>query len=438
MSAVQISAIFNAAPVYRPATSPVPSLFGDLRKISQARAGAGGGVAAAAAAHQQGGGARVSLRPLPPRGLAGMVIEGSRTGEEKAVAVIDRREPIATRPVAAERKPREEQPKEDLSASKDQRIRQLETQLRRVQEQLRTRISESNDLRETAAKAGETIAHQQSRIESLESEVESLSDTNASFNKTIAQLKAQLQQAAAEAESHAADATLLRQKSAVHAVTSDERQKEAAKRLEEAVKQADLDRTRLTAETHAWKSQVDELNRKLLAAKEEASLREALLSKELNERRSNEAKSAGDAVAARTQLAEREAKVLEWRKKIDLCNEYIVKICQPQFSVVKDESLTPIQTGVTTPENGGFVLVPLPLLLEGYGLLPVEVKRKIADDYETSKGKEGSSGATNAGAFAGARAAAERPVHGTPEPEESCAPARRPGGKASYSLRSAR
>jgi hypothetical protein len=64
---------------------------------------------------------------------------------------------------------------------------------------------------------------------------------------------------------------------------------------------------------------------------------------------------------------------------------YIVKICQPQFSVVKDEALTPVGPGQS--QDGAFVLVPLPLMLEGYTLLPGEMKKKIADDYESSKSK---------------------------------------------------
>lgn len=55
------------------------------------------------------------------------------------------------------------------------------------------------------------------------------------------------------------------------------------------------------------------------------------------------------------------------------CHRYLQRICQPQFAVVNGKSLTPVDVnGFETVE--GHVLVPLPILLEGFALLPESMR----------------------------------------------------------------
>eukprot|EP01012_Entosiphon_sulcatum_P023870 TRINITY_DN2900_c0_g1_i1.p1 TRINITY_DN2900_c0_g1~~TRINITY_DN2900_c0_g1_i1.p1 ORF type:complete len:417 (-),score=93.40 TRINITY_DN2900_c0_g1_i1:326-1576(-) len=77
--------------------------------------------------------------------------------------------------------------------------------------------------------------------------------------------------------------------------------------------------------------------------------------------------------------ARSEVELANLQERMQKFYTYIQKICQPQFSVVKDESLTPINpTGFSVVE--GHVLVPLVLLLEGYAFLPVTMR----DTYNQS------------------------------------------------------
>eukprot|EP01065_Artemidia_motanka_P045373 TRINITY_DN6653_c0_g1_i3.p1 TRINITY_DN6653_c0_g1~~TRINITY_DN6653_c0_g1_i3.p1 ORF type:complete len:570 (+),score=205.31 TRINITY_DN6653_c0_g1_i3:66-1775(+) len=84
----------------------------------------------------------------------------------------------------------------------------------------------------------------------------------------------------------------------------------------------------------------------------------------------------------REEQVRKEAELIERRRKAEQFQEYVLKICQPHFAVVKDESLCPVNvSGFQVTE--GYVLVPLILLLEGYALLPPQLKMVI--DAKSSK-----------------------------------------------------
>eukprot|EP00756_Hemistasia_phaeocysticola_P014909 Hpha_TRINITY_DN15371_c1_g1::TRINITY_DN15371_c1_g1_i1::g.92288::m.92288 len=84
----------------------------------------------------------------------------------------------------------------------------------------------------------------------------------------------------------------------------------------------------------------------------------------------------------RDEHVQKEAELIERRRKADQFQEYVMKICQPHFAVVKDDSLCPVNvSGFQVTE--GYVLVPLILLLEGYALLPPQLKSVI--DAKSSK-----------------------------------------------------
>eukprot|EP00758_Cryptobia_borreli_P005783 Tbor_TRINITY_DN4987_c6_g2::TRINITY_DN4987_c6_g2_i1::g.9812::m.9812 len=92
------------------------------------------------------------------------------------------------------------------------------------------------------------------------------------------------------------------------------------------------------------------------------------------------------ALKAQRELRENELLMREWKERIGKCNDYVVRICQPDYCVVKDSTLVP---ATVPPSDGtshaGFVLVPLKLMIEGYELLPTDTKRHIANTYEASK-----------------------------------------------------
>ena len=106
----------------------------------------------------------------------------------------------------------------------------------------------------------------------------------------------------------------------------------------------------------------------------------------LAEEASSVEKHRQEAKELRGTLIFKEASVIESDKKAHQMLEYITKICQPHFAVVKDESLTPVNiSGFQVTE--GHVLVPLILLLEGYALLPPQLKSAI--DNKSNKLNEG-------------------------------------------------
>eukprot|EP00996_Jenningsia_fusiforme_P000365 NODE_1310_length_1592_cov_47.289047_g1175_i0.p1 GENE.NODE_1310_length_1592_cov_47.289047_g1175_i0~~NODE_1310_length_1592_cov_47.289047_g1175_i0.p1 ORF type:complete len:396 (-),score=76.90 NODE_1310_length_1592_cov_47.289047_g1175_i0:291-1478(-) len=74
------------------------------------------------------------------------------------------------------------------------------------------------------------------------------------------------------------------------------------------------------------------------------------------------------------------------------CQNFIKRVCQPQFSVVQDESLTPVAADCGFGMVEGHVLVPLKLLLEGYAMLPRELREThVRDpDYAPPGPREGS------------------------------------------------
>ncbi|EPY21156.1 hypothetical protein AGDE_14265 [Angomonas deanei] len=67
------------------------------------------------------------------------------------------------------------------------------------------------------------------------------------------------------------------------------------------------------------------------------------------------------------------------------CRLFVRNICNPGFSVVKDESLQPVSRDRSEPS--GYVLVPLTTLLHGYTLLPEEERKGVISSYdERTKG----------------------------------------------------
>src|SRR5688500_1715464 len=102
------------------------------------------------------------LRPLPPRGavLSSMMIEGSKTGEEKIFNPIEKREA----PTKPPKEPVERERKEPDNAKELQRIRKLEAELRKVTELVKGRNSELGVLKNTLMTLEDRLCNVQNQL----------------------------------------------------------------------------------------------------------------------------------------------------------------------------------------------------------------------------------------------------------------------------------
>jgi predicted nucleic acid-binding Zn-ribbon protein len=374
--------MYNLNP-QRPSTSPAPNfMFADIKKAAAAmRGGGGGGVAAHQAAIQS------RLRPIPassqgvrPQGMlfGGLTIEGAKTGEEKLVTAVDRRESVSAKPSA----PLDtgSTGKENQTARDTQRIKKLEAEIKKLQELVRKRTQERDD----------TTRRAEDFESLLDAANRKLTGREAALNEELRQRQEQIEQfrtacAALEAK--------LKRFEEEHLLMNQGQRSSIdrhAQELQNAHAQLERLRRELTEQIevlkHENRQQRDvnlSLEKKVAAAAHDAAARETSFQKEAANLREQCAKHAAGEAELRSEMRSREQMLEDWKLKMDQCRQYIVKICQPQFSVVKDDSLTPVHPG--SQEAGGFVLVPLTLMLEGYTLLPPDMKKRIADDYESAK-----------------------------------------------------
>ena len=159
-------------------------------------------------------------------------------------------------------------------------------------------------------------------------------------------------------------------------------EKEKEKRLAAATE------TKLQSTIFELQSKINEISKQLESAQEEG-LQLGTLQKESDKRMADkmewlnvqlEAKMAKVASlekelhATNLKFQSRDEEFEAMQQQVKKYNMFIQKICQPQFSVVKDPSLTPVNpNGFDVVE--GHVLVPLQLLLEGYGFLPEDLRQ---------------------------------------------------------------
>lgn len=364
-------------------------MFADIKKAAAAmRGGGGGGVAAHQAAIQS------RLRPIPassqgsrPQGplFGGLTIEGSKTGEEKQVSATERRESVSAKPST----PLDtgSSGKENQTARDTQRMKKLEAEIRKLQELVRKRTQERDD----------TSRRAEDFENLLDAATKKLAGREACLNDELRQRQEQIEQFRSACT--ALEAKLKRFEDEHQLLNQGQRSASDrhAQELQNAHAQLERLRRELTEQIevlkHENRQQRDShlsLEKKFVAAAHEAAARENSFQKEADALRQQCARHAAGEEELRSEMRSREQMVEDWKQKMDQCRQYIVKICQPQFSVVKDDSLTPVHPG-GGQDAGGFVLVPLTLMLEGYTLLPPDMKKRIADDYETTKGSAKSS-----------------------------------------------
>lgn len=365
----------------RPATSPIPSFFAaDLRKAHPR--------ATKQQAQQQQQQHQASrLRPLPQRcgALAEMMIEGSKTGEEKPVTIVERREPPtnAKPPLSNEDRRDSGTPMFNI-VKEQQKIRRLEQELKKANETIRQKNIEIDGLQEGNKSVGDLLEESRRMLSDQQRQHQiTLNASKAevdSLRKALDMMESDINRMRAEdsrRSSLVADAQTASEK-ALHAKESE---------FQSRCRDYEKDNNQLRDEAKNYRAAMEDMTSKLAGLKDELEKKVRTAKEELLRRDEREQQLRCDVEETKSQLCERDTRMCEWKKRIEACNAYIVKICQPQFSVVRDETLTPIphQEGDPSSSEAGFVLVPLPLLLEGYALLPPDTKRKIAEDYEQSK-----------------------------------------------------
>eukprot|EP00760_Papus_ankaliazontas_P020324 PhM_4_TR183/c0_g1_i1/m.16687 len=312
-------------------------------------------------------------------GSGGMMIEGSKTGEEKTVSGIERRQSISTpgtdSAAAAARR-------DNIHTKDQQKIRRLEADVKRLQEQLKAKEDEA------LALSGE-VARQRELVSGMETERDKSVAASATDQQRRQAEADALRQKIAQLQSNM-DAVVREQ-----AAKRKELEDSLLARIDQEKRNLELERDRnkaqfkqrddeLRADATKWKSEVDVLTQQINKLKNESDRNLSQMGSEASAARKLEDSLRSEIRELRGEIVGQQASVEEAQRMSRAFYDYMVSICQPQFTVVKDEGLTPVET---TGSNSnaqaaeGFVLVPLRLLLEGYALLPTDRKKKIADDY---------------------------------------------------------
>jgi hypothetical protein len=405
----------------RPATSPTPNAsptpYHEMARSGTASHGTKPGSLRGPSNHVTGqisGGLHLSnappigrqLRPLPPSSTKGsqpssvggfsMFIEGCRTGEEKVVGSVDRREalPRMVKPAELHARPTAAAAAADGTAAAassstqhlHERIRRLEAEVRKLTEQLKKRAGENTTLREQVARLEEELAAM--RTQSAAS-ADAHARAAAALNADLVKARAALAEATASAKRGGADVDAARGEAAALQAQLKERDAAAA--------EWERERARLTSENERFRAEIAQSRSSGDAAARSAAGEADLMRQRLREAEeaARQARAAAEQEldALRRQLADQAASMSDWNTRVKRCNEFVVNICQPQFAVVKDEALTPLTQseaaasapGAASDAPQGFVLVPLRLMLDGYALLPQESKKGIADRYERTR-----------------------------------------------------
>eukprot|EP01062_Namystynia_karyoxenos_P014669 TRINITY_DN15290_c3_g1_i1.p1 TRINITY_DN15290_c3_g1~~TRINITY_DN15290_c3_g1_i1.p1 ORF type:complete len:622 (+),score=234.27 TRINITY_DN15290_c3_g1_i1:94-1866(+) len=320
-----------------------------------------------------------------------MVVEGVHTGEERLVAGADstKREPAGRAP-SLTRSRSFEQGQRDRAA-----IRKLELEVGRLRGLCESQQKQIAQLRE----AGANDAALRDELRAMRLRAEQAERQLREGDERRSWQEARSQRAQEELEQRLRDErqrlVTLRSEAEDREVESRIRCRELDDRCESLGRERDELRKRLQElEVDGRRMRDQALGEKLTVESKDREIGDLR-----NQQRSREAMIcqlkaalAEDAAAVerlrnevremRDEQVHKEAELIERRRKAEQFQEYVLKICQPHFAVVKDDSLCPVNvSGFQVTE--GYVLVPLILLLEGYALLPPQLKLVI--DAKSSK-----------------------------------------------------
>lgn len=315
-----------------------------------------------------------------------MMISGAKTGEEKYVSATEVRRPQDENAAAADAQARRVNRATAGASTEADRIRKLEQELRKSQELVRKKAAEleAANAKNKQAVADLAAKHDRERLDALEAQkqqhdaaakalllqVDSLTGQVGRLNGELKQRTAEDNEASRRRESELAASTTL---------WASERQMMQAE-LEKLRKQLQEEKDkngRLTGELRGAKTELETARGDWARLEQQLRTELAAAQREIRELRAT--------------VEQQRDNVEAWEKRVNSCNSFILRICQPKFSVVKDdEKLTPMsqQEAAAAAGSGGasgFVLVPLTLMLDAYELLPRDAKQTIATKYEEDK-----------------------------------------------------
>ncbi len=394
------SIVLAANSINSSATSSIVTPFGGIQAVSAAPPPAANALAAAAhgrraAREAEAAAASSSINPAlaaSSNNLGGFLISGQKTGEEKFVSATDVRRPQDENTNADLQARRVNQRTASNAATTDaERIRKLEQELRKSQETVRKKSAEIESMREKQKQALADLSakHDKERLEALEAQKQQHDEAAKALILQVDKLNGQVARLQVDLKTKSAEEN--------EAARRRDGELSASTKLwasERGVLQTEIDKLRkqLQSETErngqlASEARTAALN--LETAKSDWARLEQQLRAEL-------AAALKEIRELKATIEQQRENVAEWERRVKACNSFILQICQPKFSVVKDdEKLTPMSQAEAAAAAGqaggasGFVLVPLVLMLDAYELLPKDAKQTIATKYEQDKKSRG-------------------------------------------------
>jgi len=347
----------------------------------------------------------VALNPLMPsptqnsgQSIMGlnMMIVGQQHGEEKTVSATEIRR-VNTPGEEAQTLARQQR-SESIHTKDQQRIRKLEADVKRLQDQLKQKSDDYDTLQNMADVQRNTISRLEAEKEKfgflLDGEQRKKSDECDALRQKIVKMQLERDELVAShnRQKKELENTFLERIDREKQALDEERAKNIA-----SFRQKDEDCRNMIAK---MKTEIDALQKQFRQRDLEHDQDLAKMKGEKGSQKEVEEKLRNEIRQLRGELVAQAATVEEAKRQSKAFYDYMVNICQPQFTVVKDEKMTPMDPQSTHSQAAeGFVMVPLKLLLEGYALLPIEMKRKIADEYAEDI-KSGRAPPANAGNFA--------------------------------------
>lgn len=325
---------------------------------------------------------------LPDEMVSDMVVEGQHTGEERGGVLQEKpRESLSRRASIGARG-------FDQGQRDRAEIRRLEREVRRLQGIVDKQSKELHELRnaEPDEQLREELQQARQRAQALERQIREGDERREWQDNRQQRQQEELEQMLRDERTRSAS---LRGDAEDRQVEARIKCRELEDRVESLSRERDDLRRRLTEQEDEHRRVRDQaLGDKLTAEAKDRDIgdlrnqqrsREAMicqLKAALAEDASTVERLRNELRESRDEQVHKEAELIERRRKAEQFQEYVLKICQPHFAVVKDESLCPVNvSGFQVTE--GHVLVPLILLLEGYALLPPQLKSVI--DAKSSK-----------------------------------------------------
>nr|CCC93788.1 conserved hypothetical protein [Trypanosoma congolense IL3000] len=279
------------------------------------------------------------------------VVEGVRTGEERIIVKDEGRRSLS-----------------DCDAIAIRKIEQLSAELQLTQQKLRQKERDEMKLRRKLSVTELNVEEMTSRHNHLVDNFFGLTDI---YRGHIGRQNTELRFLCGKLKEYDSAFTKLRNEKAANALTNDPEHKDDSIRVENE---------RLKDRVKALVDEKDELTKMVrqLQGEKEDNI------KTFSNIRS---KLTADIMDTQKQLHDANKKIKELLDDsatadtlVQQTRLFVQMVCQPDFHVVKDTSLEPVDRDRDVPS--GFVLVPLTVMLQGYSLLPATNREDLVLSYQ--------------------------------------------------------